>query len=74
VAVDLPNLRNEVLYRDGSLGMMYKTILIFVFLSWNDNCLAAFFPGERTTVPNFGNLAASINWCRQAGLDMTFLD
>ncbi len=74
MAVDLPNLRNEALFRARDLGMMYKTLLIFVFLSWSNNCLGVFFPGERTTVPNFGDLAASINWCRQAGLDLRFLD
>lgn len=74
MAVDLPNLRNEALFRDGSLGMMYKTILVFIFLSWSGNSLGLVFPAERATVPNLGDLAASINWCRQAGLNMSFLD
>jgi hypothetical protein len=36
--------------------------------------LAIFFPAERTTIPNFGELAASIQWGRRTGLDLSFLD
>lgn len=74
MGVDLPNLRNEALFRAGDLGMMYKTLLIFVFLAWNNNCPGVVFPGEGITVPNFGDLAASINWARRTGLNLAFLD
>ncbi len=73
MSVDLPKLRNEELYRSGSLAEMYKVLLVFVFLSWTNNCLAIYFPAEGATIPNFGDLAASINWGRQAGLSLGFL-
>jgi hypothetical protein len=73
MSVDLPMLRNQELYESGDLANMYKVLLVFVFLGWNNNCLGVYFPGEDVTVPNFGDLAASINWGRQAGLNLNFL-
>jgi hypothetical protein len=49
-------------------------LLIFVYKLWSGNALAVFFPAERVTVPNFGELADSIQWARRAGLDLKFLD
>ena len=74
MSVDMPNQRNEALYRSGALGDMYKVLLVFVFLSWSNNCLAIYFPAERITIPNFGDLAGNIQWGRRAGLDLSFLD
>lgn len=74
MSVDLPNLRNEALFRAGELGNMYKVLSIFVFLCWTNNCLGVYFPGEGVTVPNFGDLAASINWGRRSGLNLNFLN
>lgn len=54
MSVDLPSLRNQALYQSGDLANMYKVLLVFVFLSWNNNCLGVHFPGEGVTVPNFG--------------------
>jgi len=73
MSVDLPQLRNQELDQSGDLANMYKVLLVFVFLSWNSNCLGVYFPGEGVTVPNFGDLAASINWGRQNGLNLNFL-
>jgi hypothetical protein len=74
MSVDLPNLRNEALYRSGDLKNMYKILLVFVFLCWSNNCLGIYFPSESVTIPNFGDLAASIQWGRRAGLNLGFLD
>lgn len=74
MSVDLPLLRNEALYQSGELANMYKVLLVFVFLGWSNNCLGVYFPGEGVTVPNFGDLAASINWGRQNGLNLNFLN
>ena len=74
MSVDMPNQRNEVLYQAGSLGSMYKVLLVFVFLSWSNNCLAVYFPAEGVTIPNFGDLAGNIQWGHRAGLDLSFLD
>jgi hypothetical protein len=74
MSVDLPNQRNEVLCRSGDLGSMYKTLLVFVFLSWSNNCLGVYFPAEGVTIPNFGKLAGCFQWGRRAGLDLSFLD
>jgi hypothetical protein len=73
MSVDLPKLRTQALSEAGELANMYKVLLVFVFLCWNDNCLGVYFPGEGVTVPNFGDLAASINWGRQNGLNLNFL-
>lgn len=74
MSIDLPNLRNETLYRSCELANMYKLLLVFVFLSWDNNCLGVYFPGEGVTIPNFGDLAGCIQWARRSGMDMSFLD
>jgi hypothetical protein len=74
MSVDLPKLSNKALYEAGDLAKMYKALLVFVFLCWNNNCLGVYFPGEGVTVPNFGDLAGSINWGRQSGLNLNFLN
>jgi hypothetical protein len=74
ISVDMPTQRNQALHQSGSLGEMYKVLLIFVFLSWSNNCLAVYFPAEGVTIPNFGDLAGNIQWARHAGLDLSFLD
>jgi len=53
---------------------MYKVLLIFVFLSWANNCLTVYFPAEGVTIPNFGDLTQNIRWARRAGLDLSLLD
>jgi hypothetical protein len=74
MSVDLPKLRNQALYQSGDLASMYKVLLVFVFLCWNNNCLGVYFLGDGVTIPNFGDLAASINWGRQSGLNLNFLN
>jgi hypothetical protein len=74
MAIDSPHQRNNKLAREKALGEIYKVLLIYSFLIWSPNVLAIFFPAERTTIPNFGELAASIQWGRRTGLDLSFLD
>ena len=74
MSIDMPNGNNRRLSEQKALADMYKVLLIFAFKMWNPNALAVFFPAERVTIPNFGELAACIQWARRAGLDMTFLD
>lgn len=74
LAVDMPQQRNDELHRSGSLGEIYRLLLVFVFLSWSNQCLAVYFPAEGITIPNFGDLAGNIQWGRRAGLDLSFLN
>jgi hypothetical protein len=74
MAIDSPHQRNVDLIKKKALGDIYKLLLIYAFLVWSPNVLAVFFPAERTTIPNFGDLAASIQWGRRNGLELTFLD
>lgn len=74
ISVDFPYVKNTQLSAEGELGNVYKMLLIFVYKLWSGNALAVFFPAERVTVPNFGELADSIQWARRAGLDLKFLD
>jgi hypothetical protein len=74
MSVDLPNLRNESLYKAGELGKMYQVLLVFVFLCWTNNSLGVYFPGEGVTIPNIGDLASCVQWGRRNGLNLHFLD
>jgi hypothetical protein len=74
MSIDLPNARNEELRKAGDLGGSYKLLLIFAFKSWSQNCVGIYFPAESITIPNFGELAESIEWARRNGQDLTFLD
>ncbi len=75
MAIDSPHKRNVELIKNKALSDIYKVLLIYAFLVWSHNVLAVFFPAERTTIPNFGDLAASIQWGRRNGLDLqTLLD
>jgi hypothetical protein len=74
LSVDFPYGKNRKLSAEGELGNVYKMLLIYAFKIWSSNALAIFFPGEHVTVPNFGELAESIQWGRRTGLDLKFLD
>jgi len=73
-AIDLPRLRTARLRSDGSLGMFYRILTIYAFLFWSPNCLGVYFPAERVSIPNLGDLADSINWARRIGQNLDFLD
>jgi len=74
MSIDMPNGRNRKLAEKQGLSTVYKMLLIFAFKIWGANTLAVFFPAERITIPNFGDLAACIQWARRTGMDMSFLD
>ncbi|HEY2468722.1 MAG TPA: hypothetical protein VGI45_12900 [Terracidiphilus sp.] len=72
-AVDLPGRRCAGLRETGQLGAAYQSLLHFVARHWSANCLAVYFPGERVSVPNQGDLIQSIRWARQNGTNLDFL-
>lgn len=74
MAIDSPHSKIVKLIEQGALAEVYKCLLIYAFKVWSPNILAVFFPAERLTIPNFGDLAGSINWGRRSGLDFRFLD
>ena len=74
LSIDSPNQSNKRLASENALSDIYKVLAIYAFLIWSPNVLAAFFPAERTTIPNLGDLATSIQWGRRNGLDLKFLD
>lgn len=74
LAFDLPTQSSVKLKEIDSLGLSYKVLLVFAFLSWSPNCLAVYFPAEAVTVPNLGDLADSIHWARRNGLNLDFLN
>lgn len=74
MAIDSPHQRIVDLIEKKALGDIYKVLLVYAFLVWSPNVLAVFFPAERTTIPNFGDLAGSIQWGRRNGLNLSFLD
>jgi len=74
LSVDMPNARNAELYKTKELGGSYKLLLVFVFKSWSQNCVGAYFPAEGVTILNLGDLAESIRWGRRNGVDLSFLD
>jgi hypothetical protein len=74
MAIDSPHTTIVKLLEKNALGAFYKMLLNYAFKIWSPNALAVFFPAEGLTIPNFGDLAASIQWGRRVGADMRFLD
>ncbi|SRR6266567_3412536 len=73
LSVDLPRRRTAQLRTEGRLGSAYMSLMYFVSKHWSSNCLAMYFPAERITVPNQGNLMDSIRWAGRNGIDVSFL-
>ena len=74
LSVDLPGKRTEMLRQQGSsLAGAYVSLMYFAFKYWSPNCMALYFPDERTTVPNHGDVIESIRWSRRNGIDLQFL-
>lgn len=73
MAIDSPHTTAVKLIEKNALAEIYKCLLIYAFKVWSPNVLAVFFPSERLTIPNFGDLAGSIKCARHAGADMRFL-
>jgi regulator of protease activity HflC (stomatin/prohibitin superfamily) len=74
MSIDSPHQKCAELSEHNALADIYKVLLIFAFVVWSPNALAVFFPAERVTVPNFGELSKSIQWGRKNGIDLSFLD
>ncbi len=74
MAIDSPHTKVVKLINENALAEIYKCLLIYAFKVWSPNVLAVFFPAERLTIPNLGDLAPSIQWGRQTGLNLEFLD
>ena len=74
MSIDSPHQKCAQLSKSKALADIYKVLLIFAFQVWSRNALAVFFPAERVTIPNFGELANSIQWARRTGMNMSFLD
>jgi hypothetical protein len=73
LSVDLPGRATAELRAAGTLGSAYRSLMFFAFKYWSPNCLGIYFPDERITVPNQGDLIQSIRWLRANGVDLTFL-
>jgi hypothetical protein len=73
LSVDAPTANVEKLRQSKSLGVCYQLLLVYVLKSWSPNCLGIYFPAESVTVPNLGDLAQSLQWGRQNGIDLSFL-
>jgi len=64
MSVDLPSFAiKHCISQD--LASMYKVLLCSCF-SAGITTVSGLFPGRRRDIPNFGDLAASINWGRQS--------
>jgi hypothetical protein len=74
LSIDSPHQSNKKLASENALRDIYKVLAIYAFLIWSPNVLAVFFPAEGTTIPNLGDLTASIQWGHRKGLDLRFLD
>lgn len=51
----------------------YRLLLLFANHIWDEKCLGLYFPAEGVTLPNMGNIVASIRWGSQHGIDLGFL-
>jgi len=51
----------------------YKLLFLMANQLWDDNCLGLYLPAQQVTVPNMGDLIASIRWAANNGTPLTFL-
>ncbi len=51
----------------------YKLLFLMANQLWNENCLGLYLPVQGVTVPNMGNLIASIRWASNNGTPLAFL-
>lgn len=73
LSIDLPGKRIESLRQSSQLAPAYKALMYFVQKHWSPNCSALYFPGEQTTLPNYGDLIESIRFARRDGINLDFL-
>lgn len=70
VAVDYAEGRNTP---ESEWPSCYKLLFLMVHQLWDENCLGFYLPALRITVPNMGDLIASIRWAGQNGTPLAFL-
>lgn len=51
----------------------YKLLFLMANQMWDDNCLGIYLPVQKVTVPNMGDLIASIRWAGNNGTPLHFL-
>lgn len=51
----------------------YKLLFLMVHQLWDENCLGFYLPAQEVTVPNMGELIASIQWAARNGTPLPFL-
>ncbi len=51
----------------------YKLLFLMVHQLWDENCLGFYLPAHQVTVPNMGDLIASIRWAGRNGTPLAFL-
>lgn len=73
LSIDAPTANVEKLRNSKTLGAVYQLLLVYALKSWSPNCLGIYFPAESITVPNLLDLAQSLQWGRQNGIDLSFL-
>lgn len=70
LAVDYAEGRNTP---ESEWPSCYKLLFLMVLQLWDENCLGLYLPAHRVTVPNMGDLIASIRWAGRNGTPLTFL-
>jgi hypothetical protein len=51
----------------------YKLLFLMANQLWNENCLGLYLPVQDITIPNMGDLIASIRWAGNNGTPLPFL-
>ena len=73
LSIDAPTAKVEELRKSKALGGVYQLLLVYALKSWTPNSLGIYFPSQSVTVPSLGDLAQSLQWGRQNGIDLSFL-
>jgi hypothetical protein len=51
----------------------YKLLFLMANQLWDENCLGLYLPVQNITIPNMGDLIASIRWAGNNGTPLPFL-
>jgi hypothetical protein len=70
LAVDYAEGRNTP---ESEWPSCYKLLFLMVHQLWDENCLGFYLPAHQVTVPNMGDLIASIRWAGRNGTPLAFL-
>lgn len=70
LAVDYAEGRNTP---ESEWPACYKLLFLMVHQLWDENCLGLYLPAQGVTVPNVGDLIASIQWAGRNGTPLAFL-